>query len=129
MAKADLLKNDMMRHLHDSIESGQDIGHYGRLVFAMVGRHFMEPDELVELLGKCKGFSLDKARALVQQVESRGYNPPRRDRIAQWQKEQEFPICPSDDPDACNLYRDLKFPDDVYQHIEEYREAKARAAS
>ena len=30
-------------------------------------------------------------------------------------------------PDACNLYRDLKFPDGVYEHIEQYREAKARA--
>jgi hypothetical protein len=129
MAKADLLKNDMMRHLHDAMESGQDVGHYGRLVFAMVAHHFMEADELAQLLGKCNGFSYDEARALVQQVKSRNYNPPRRDRIAQWQKEQKFPICPSHDPDACNLYRDLKFPDDVYQHIEEYREAKARAAS
>ena len=60
-------------------------------------------------------------------AQSRDYSPPRRDRIQQWQREQQFPICPSDDPDACNLYRDLKFPDGVYEHIEQYREAKARA--
>jgi hypothetical protein len=66
-----------------------------------------------------------KARALVQQVRERDYNPPRRERILEWQKEQEFPIIPdSDDPDAGNVYRDLKFPDDVYEHIEEYHEQK-----
>src|SRR4051812_17243182 len=123
--KADLQNNDLMRHLLDSLESGKDIGHYGRLVFTMVARHFLDEDELVTELTKCPGYSAEEAKALVQQVQSRGYNPPRRDRIQQWQREQEFPICPSDDPDACNLYRDLKFPDEVYQHIEEYREAKA----
>jgi hypothetical protein len=44
----------------------------------------------------------------------------------EWQKEQEFPICPNpDDPDACNVYRDLEFPDSVYQHITDYHEQKA----
>lgn len=42
--------------------------------------------------------------------------------------QQAFPILPSaEDPDAGNVYRDLKFPDDVYQHIEEYHEKKAEA--
>ena len=29
-----------MAHLLDSLNDGKDIGHYGRLVFAMVARHF-----------------------------------------------------------------------------------------
>ena len=36
-----LRKNDMMTHLLDALDRGQDIGHYGRLVFAMVARHFL----------------------------------------------------------------------------------------
>ena len=30
-----LRSNDMMAHLLDALEHGKDIGHYGRLVFAM----------------------------------------------------------------------------------------------
>jgi hypothetical protein len=46
----------------------------------------------------------------------------------EWQSQQAFPILPNaEDPDAGNVYRDLKFPDDVYQHIEEYHEKKAEA--
>jgi hypothetical protein len=130
MALEDLRNNGMMSHLLDSLEKGQDIGHYGRLVFAMVARHFIEEEELVGLLQNDKDFTEQQARALVQQVASRGYNPPRRDRILQWQKEQEFPICPDgDDPDACNVYKDLKFPDGVYQDIEEYREQKVASST
>ncbi|HYE18235.1 MAG TPA: hypothetical protein VEA69_07310 [Tepidisphaeraceae bacterium] len=124
-AYAALRQNGMMRHLLESLEAGKDVGHYGRLVFAMVGRHFLDADELAALLAKGQGLDDVQARALVHQVESRGYNPPRREKIAEWQKEQEFPICPGgDDPDACNLYRNLKFPDGVYEKIEEYHEAK-----
>lgn len=128
MAVEELRRNDMMAHLLDALDRGQDIGHYGRLVFAMVGRHFLEDEELVTLLQKDRDFSEEQARALVQQVKSRGYNPPRRQRILQWQAEQEFPICPHrDDPDACNVYKDLKFPDGVYHDIEEYHEQKVEA--
>ena len=53
------------------------------------------------------------------------YNPPRREKILQYQQEQDFPIIPNpDDPDAGNVYRDLNFPDHVYQHIEDYRQHK-----
>jgi hypothetical protein len=44
MALDALRKNGMMAHLLDSLNSGQDIGHYGRLVFAMVARHFVDDD-------------------------------------------------------------------------------------
>src|SRR3954451_5978494 len=46
MPKEDLRNNDMMSRLMDALEQRQDIGHYGRLVFAMIGRHFLEDDEL-----------------------------------------------------------------------------------
>ena len=125
-----LRKSDMMAHLLDALDQGQDIGHYGRLVFAMVARHFMDEEELVTYLQKDRDFSEEQARALYLQVQGRDYNPPRRDKILQWQSEQEFPICPnSEDPDACNVYRDLRFPDDVYEDIAEYREQKAEASS
>ena len=51
----------------------------------------------------------------------RDYNPPRRERILEWQAQQEFPICPTpDDPGACNVYRELRFPQHVYDHISEF---------
>ena len=130
MAVEDLKKNGMMAHLYDSLEAGRDIGHYGRLVFAMVARHFMDEDELVATLRKDRDFSEEDARALCRQVESRDYNPPRRERVLEWQKEQEFPICPNpDDPDACNVYRDLQFPEEVYEQITHYHEQKAEVGS
>src|SRR5919199_3122682 len=122
----DLRQNRMMAHLMDALDQGQDIGHYGRLVFAMVARHFMSEDELVGYLQKDRDFSEEEARALYRQVQGRDYNPPRRQRILEWQKEQEFPICPNpDDPDACNVYKDLRFPEDVYEQISDYYEHKS----
>jgi DNA primase large subunit len=116
----------MMAHLLDALEAGKDIGHYGRLVFAMVARHFLSEDELVNTLQKNPDLSEEKARALYLQVQGKGYNPPRRERVLEWQKQQEFPICPNpDDPDSCNVYKDLQFPNDVYENISEYYEQKA----
>jgi hypothetical protein len=116
----------MMSHLIASLESGQDIGHYGRLTFAMVARPFLEPKEIVALLAKGADCDEDKARALVAQVEQRGYNPPKRERILEWMQKQEFPICPdSENPQACNVYRDLEFPREVYDRISSlYTEAR-----
>src|SRR5215213_8332826 len=116
MSKLDQLrKNDMMNHLLDALEQGKDIGHYGRLVFAMIAHHFLDEDELANLLAKCKGFDEERARALVLQVKSRGYSPPKREKIMQFQEQQDFPICPSDDPDGCNVYRNLNFPPEVFE--------------
>ena len=124
----DLRASPMMAHLLDALEAGTDVGHYGRLVFAMVARHFMDEEELVSYLQKDKDFSEQQVRALVQQVQGRDYNPPRRDRILEWQKEQEFPIIPNpDDPDSGNVYRDLQFPDHVYENISGYHEQKAES--
>ena len=128
MSVQDLRKNTMMAHLLDSLDQGKDIGHYGRLVFAMIARHFIDEDELVEYLQKDKDFSEEQARALVQQVQGRDYNPPRRERILEWQAKQEFPILPHpQDPDEGNVYKDLEFPEEVYEHIQSYREQKAEA--
>ena len=126
MAVEELRKNAMMSHLLDALERGEDIGHYGRLVFAMVARHFMAEDDLCRYLQKNPGVSEADARSLCRQVEGRDYNPPRRERIVEWQKQQSFPICADpDDPDACNVYKDLKFPDEVYEHIQQYYEQKS----
>jgi DNA primase large subunit len=123
----ELRKSAMMAHLLDALERGADIGHYGRLVFAMVARHFLTEDELLEWLQKDSDFSEAQARSLVLQVQGRDYNPPKRARILEWQKEQEFPICPdADNPDACNVYKDLKFPEGVYESISEYYEEKTQ---
>lgn len=130
MAVDDLRNSDVMAHLLDALEAGKDIGHYGRLVFAMVARHFLDEEELVTLLQKDRDFDEAAARALVEQVQGRDYNPPRRERLLQWQKEQDFPIIPNpEDPDSGNLYRDLQFPDHVYEHIQEYHEQKAESAA
>ena len=123
MTTDDLQRSPMMTHLLDALDRGEDIGHYGRLTFAMMGRRFLDRDELVTWLGKDRDRDEHKAKALVQQIESRDYNPPSRRRILEWQGEQAFPICPTpDDPDACNPYRELAMPDDVLEDIEEYRE-------
>ena len=124
----DLRKDTMMSHLLDSLAQGKDIGHYGRLVFVMVARHFTNGDELESLLAQDRDFSAEQARELIAQVEQAGYNPPKRDKILEYQGKQEFAIIPNpEDPDAGNVYKDLEFPDGVYKHIGEYREAKAHA--
>jgi len=115
-----------MAHILDALDEGKDIGHYGRLVFAMIGRHFVSNDELVELLTKDHDADEGEIRAMVQQVEEKDYSPPRREKILQWQEQQDFDICPNpDDPDACNVYNELTFPDELYKDIQEYREEKA----
>lgn len=126
MAVEEIRQSPMMDHLLRALENGEDIGHYGRLTFAMVARYFVDNEELVGLLAEDTDESEREARALVQQVEEKDYNPPRRERILQWQAQQEFEICPTpDDPDSCNVYNELTFPDELYQDIEEYREEKS----
>lgn len=126
----ELRKDSMMVHLLDSLEAGKDIGHYGRLVFAMVARHFLPHEEVLAHLTKDRDFSDEQAELMLKQVEGRDYNPPKRNRILEWQREQEFPILPNpEDPDCGNLYRNLKFPDAIYKHISHYQEKKLESAS
>lgn len=125
MPVEDLRQSPMMNHMLEALERGEDIGHFGRLTFVMVARHFVDNDELVELLTRDHDAEEQEIRAMVQQVEEKGYSPPRREKILQWQQEQDFPICPDrDDPDACNVYQELTFPDGVYEEIQEYQERR-----
>lgn len=124
----DLRDSAMMAHLLNALEEGRDIGEYGRLTFVMVARHFMEPEAMASLLSKQPGMDDEQARALIAQVEGHDYNPPRRERILQWQREQDFPICPNpEDPNACNVYRELEFPEEVYEQIGDFWEERAEA--
>jgi hypothetical protein len=128
MPLKDVRRSPMMAHLLDALERGEDIGHYGRLTVAIVAHHYAGREELEQMLAKGAGADAEEVRALVQQVQARDYNPPRRERILEWQAKQDFPICPNpDDPDACNVYRDLDLPEEVFENIEEYRARQAEA--
>src|SRR5438270_2026219 len=110
-----------MAHLLDALEAGTDIGHYGRLTFVMVARHFLEEDKIVDLLAHQPDQNPEDARALFLQVKAHDYNPPKRERILQWQAQQDFPICPNpDDPTSCNVYSELRFPDGIYDNITDF---------
>jgi hypothetical protein len=125
MPVEDLRQSPMMAHMLDALDDGEDIGHYGRLVFAMIGRHFVSDDELVELLTKDHDADEQEIRAMVQQVQDKGYSPPRREKILEFQNQQDFEICPNpDDPEACNVYNELQFPDEVYESIKDYQEKR-----
>lgn len=110
-----------MDHLMQTLEHGHTIGNYGRLVFAIVGRHFLEKHEVEQWIAKDSECDEERARALVSQVDARGYNPPKRERILEWMGKQNFPVCPNpDDPAQCNVYRNLEFPQEVYEKIAEF---------
>jgi hypothetical protein len=120
----ELRQEPMMAHLLDSLEKGKDIGHYGRLAFVMVARHFMDEGEILEHLQKDPKFNEDQGRSLLRQVEARDYNPPKRERILDWMQRQKFPICPdTDDPGQCNVYRNLEFPKEIYDRIAQFYES------
>jgi len=124
----DVRKDPMMARLLDDLAAGKDIGHYGRLVVAMIARHFATEEELVALLAHDADFPEEKARLMVREVIDAGYSPPKRAKILEFQSRQDYPIIAEPgDPDAGNVYKHLQFPDAVYEHIEEYREAKLGA--
>jgi len=127
-AHTELRKSQMMAHLLDALEEGTDIGHYGRLTFVMVARHFLDDDQMVKLLANQPELDEKAARMLILQVQERDYNPPKREKILEWQAQQDFPICPSsEDPNGCNVYRDLEFPQTVYDNVEEFYEERVQA--
>ena len=122
MSVEDLKQSQMMNHILEALENGEDIGHYGRLTFAMVGVYFANDDELVQVMTQDHDAEEREIRAMVQQVREKGYNPPNRDKILEWQQKQDFQICPNpDDPDACNVYSELDIPEGVLEDIQEYR--------
>jgi len=123
----ELRDEPMMAHLIDSLEAGEDIGHYGRLVFAMIARHFMEEEEVIAYLTRDPQFDEEQARGLLAQISARDYNPPKRERILEWMRRQEFPICPEpEDASQCNVYRNLQFPQEVYEKISQFYESGDR---
>lgn len=125
---ADMHDSPMMAHLLNALADGTDIGDYGRLTFVMVARHFMPDNEIIALLEKQPELDEKSARALLLQVKERDYNPPKRERILQWMERQEFPICPNpEDPNGCNVYRELQFPDQIYDQINDFWEERAEA--
>ncbi len=124
-----LEKSPMMAHLLDGLDHKTDIGEYGRLTFAMVARFFLSEDEMVHLLKEQPGMNEESARALVLQVNRHDYNPPKRERVLQWQQQQDFQICPDEeDPNSCNVYKELEFPQELYDRIGEFWEEKSEAA-
>ena len=121
----ELRKNNTMAHILDALDNGKDIGHYGRLTFAMVAQYFADEEEIVTQLRKDKDFTEEEARSLYQQVSSKEYSPPSRDSLLEWQSEQDFQIVSNpEDPDAGNVYQDLTFPDRVYESISSYNQKK-----
>ena len=120
----ELRASPMMAHLMDARERGEDIGHYGRLTFAIVARHFLPEAKLVRLLGRCPAHGEAEARALLASVVAHNYLPPAPETIRSWQTHQPFPICPAPDaPDARNVYRELRFPQSVYGELDAYHAA------
>jgi hypothetical protein len=121
MALEELKSEPMMAHLLATLDSKHSIGHYGRLVFAMVARHFLSPGEVAAYLEKDPECDRAQAESMITQVESRDYLPPKRERILEWMRRQEFPVCPDpNDPGQCNVYRNLEFPKEVYEKIEQF---------
>jgi hypothetical protein len=123
-----LTDSPMMAHLLNALEEGTDIGEFGRLTFVMVARHFLPEDEITALLDKQPDMDEKSPRALLLQVKERDYNPPKRERILQWMERQAFPICPNpEDPNGCNVYRELQFPEEIYDQINDFWEERAEA--
>ena len=84
-----------------------------------------DEEEIVAQLKKDKDFAEEEARSLYQQVKSKEYSPPSRDRLLEWQSEQDFQIVADpEDPDAGNVYQDLTFPERVYDSISSYNQKK-----
>lgn len=123
-----LRRNRMMEHLMLALRDHQDIGHYGRLVFVMVARHFMDEDLMTKFLTRDPDMTDEvKTRAFIRQIVRKGYNPPTIGKIREFQAVpgQKFQIIPDTDPDD-NIYRDLEFPQEVYDNISRYYEDKVR---
>lgn len=123
MSLKELQHNRMMAHLIDALDSGRTIGHYGRLVFTIVAYHFLHEGQVIALLAQDPECSEEDARELYEQMRVNQYSPPTPEMIHEWQERQDYPICPHPvDPEVCNVYKDLRFPDGVYAHVAEYYE-------
>jgi hypothetical protein len=126
----DLRQSPTMVRLIEALKKKTDIGANGLFIFVTTARHFMNEDEIVALVNQQPDMDEEKARAFVLHIKERGYNPPRRERILEMQGQQKFAIIANpEDPDSGNLYRELRFPEEVYEDIQEYYEEKVAAQS
>ena len=66
MPISDLQQSPMMNHLLQALQQKQDIGHYGRLVFAMVGQYFLSEEEIIQLLAKDPDCDQEKAQSILK---------------------------------------------------------------
>jgi hypothetical protein len=113
-----------------ALEARQDIGHFGRLAFVSIARHFLSSDELVALLARQPRWDQAKAQKLVERVRQRGYSPPTRPRLLEWQARQRYPLLDDPaDPTLGNLYRELPLPDEVFREIEAFWDGSGEAAA
>lgn len=120
-----LKSNRFMAHLVGSLEMGQDIGPYGRKVFATVAQYLLPPDDVLMLLRRNVGDQ--EARDVMKSVE--GEPPPRRGKIVEYTKRQKFPLLPSNhDAHLDDLYAGLTFPPDVQARIPKFEVGRAHEA-
>ena len=104
-----------------ALAAGEDLGHFGRLAFVSAARHFLTDSELVLLLAGQPRHDAGKVLKLVDRVRERGYAPPSRPRLLQWQARQRYPLLENPaDPTVGNLYRELSLPDGVFSDIETF---------
>jgi hypothetical protein len=116
----------MMGHMLDALDNGEDIGHYGRLVFAMIGHHFVSEDELVKLLTKDPrheraGDPGDGAAGPGEGLQpAAAREDPRVPEPAGTSRSAPIPTTQT----PAIPYQELQFPDEVYESIQEYREGQ-----
>ena len=68
---------------------------------------------------------------MLRQVEGRDYNPPKLERILEWQAEQGFPILPKTERSRQSQFisqsKSSRFNLQIYNHIEQCQKQKAAA--
>ena len=70
----DLQRSPMMSHLLDALERGEDLGHYGRLTFAMVARVplfvQLEVSTIARLVGVLRALKISSGQHIVTRGET-----------------------------------------------------------
>ncbi len=121
----DMRRSQMMARLWDDLEKGVDVGHFGRLLFTMVARHYMNETQVITLLSR--NIPVEDAQAMLLLVNSRNYNPPKPNKIRKWQEKQDYKIIPPEkahDLAWGNVYKELRLPMEIYSQVQDfYKEA------
>lgn len=123
----DLRKSPMMAKLWDDLQNKVDIGHFGRLVFTIIARHYLSEDELIRLLAN--NLEVEDAQVLLLEVNERNYNPPRPSVIRKWQLRQAYRIIPPDQEHNLawgNVYAELKLPQEIYDQVGGFYKEQAK---